>query len=127
MTGILLAFIGIGIIVLWRSGALGRALRIAPPARMGAPSVIATITHTAFPTVADKLPTASFAALAQSPQGPGSVVSTAGNFDNGFSSTYIGSPSWVAWRDSERSLLIRPTGAAVLVGGGGGGAELSPE
>jgi hypothetical protein len=127
MTGILLALVGIGILVLWRSGALKNALGISAPASRNAPSVIQQITRTGAPTVATSLPTASLVPIGLSPQAPGNAVAVAGQPDNGYGSTYIGSPSWVAWVREEQSLGKSAAQAvAVVRGGGSGSIALSP-
>ena len=123
ITGLLLALVGIGIIVLWKSGALKNALGISAPAERGAPSVTQQITRIGAPDVATKLPTLSLAPLAISPQGPGSTVASAGLTDNGFSSTWIGSASYAAFRAGERLASMTPV--AIITGGGGGGVALS--
>lgn len=126
LTGLILAFVGIGILLLWRSGALKRALGISAPADQGAPSIIQQITRMSAPDPASKLPSPPLAPVSLSPQGPGSIVATAGQVDNGYSSFYIGSPAWAQFVASERNLGAAPTGQSVaLLGGGAGGALLS--
>lgn len=126
ITGLMLALVGIGILILWRSGALKRALGISAPADRNAPSIVQQITRMGAPDPATKLPTPPLVPIVVSPQGPGHTVSSAGQPDNGYSSTWIGSPAWVAWREGERNLAQAPGSVAVLSSGGGGFSLLSP-
>ncbi len=139
--GILLAFVGLAILVAWKTGALAALLRVGPPSARSSSSVTQAITRTAAPDVASKLPMASIVPLTVSPQGPGGNGST-GNIDNGYSSTWIGSASYAAFRAEERTGgttpriprigdpgvddLVYRVPVAIVSGGGGSGAMISP-
>lgn len=112
MTGILLALIGIAILVAWRSGMLTRILGLAAPASSSRFDPTQAITRIGAASSASLLPTASITPIALSPQAQGEA---AGTVDNGFSSTWVSSPSWVAFRESERAVQLAP--AAVVSGG----------
>ncbi len=125
MVGILLAFVGIAVLVAWKTGALAALLRVGPPTPRSSPSVLQAITRTAAPDVASKLPTASLVPLALSPQGPGGNGAT-GNVDNGYSSTWVGSASYAAFRAEERTPTLVAAPPVAIIGGGGSGAMISP-
>lgn len=141
ITGILLAFVGIAILIAWRTGTLKRVLGLSTPASAGsAPSITQLITRIGASDPATSLPTASLVPLTISPQGPGSAVATAGTVDNGYSSTVYPAPhpysdagNYVSFQtvrdesyraDRMMSIITGIREASPASSGGGGGSAM---
>lgn len=126
VTGLLLAAVGIGILVLWRSGALAQLVGVARPYAGRDASVTGDITHTGAPDSATTIPSVGVGVpVVLSPQAPGGPGTT-GSVDTGIYSTWISAPTWGSQAFDVGALTgPDPLPAAIVSGGGGSEAMIS--